>query len=344
MHQLLNTLYVTTPNAYIRLEGNTLCIDIEQEKKLQVPLHHIGSLVCFGDVIITPAAIHRCAADGRSIVLLNRNGAFTARIEGPVNGNILLRQAQFVSAADNTTSLDIARAIVAGKIRNARQVLLRGARETNSPDERSALDRSIEFLAAIVRKLPTVTDHNQLRGFEGESARIYFSSLNNLIRSDVRADFAMVERSRRPPLDRINAMLSFLYVLTLHDCRAAVEGVGLDPQLGFLHAVRPGRPALALDLLEEFRAIIADRLVLTLINRSQIQANDFTFRPGGAVQLSDEGRKAIILAYQKRKQEEVTHPMLTQKVPIGLLPHLQARFLARTIRGDVPTYVPYLAH
>lgn len=342
MRQLLNTLYVTTPNAYVHLENDTLRIDVEREKKLQVPIHHIGALVCFGDVMVSPGAIHRCAEDGRAVVLLDRNGRFKARIEGPISGNILLRQAQFRAAEDGALVLDIARAIVAGKLRNARQVLLRGAREAARQEDSEKLTRASDALASSVRALPNATSLDGIRGIEGEAARTYFGCLSNVVRWEAREAFTLNGRSRRPPLDRFNALLSFIYALVMNDCRSALEAVGLDPQLGFLHAVRPGRAALALDLMEEFRAILADRLALTLINRAQIAAQHFIERPGGAVHLQDEARKTVIVAYQERKQEEVSHPLLDGKAPIGLLPHLQARFLARTIRGEMEGYVPFL--
>lgn len=342
MRQILNTLYVMTPNAYVHLENDTLRVEVEREKKLQIPLHHIGSVVCFGDVIISPSAIHRCTEDGRNVVLLDRNGRFKARIEGPVSGNILLRQAQFRVADDTRFALETAKAIVAGKLRNARQVLLRGGREASSDTDRDKLGLAADSLAAAIRNLPAAEDLDTVRGLEGESAKTYFASLSYMVRTEVRGPFAMNGRSRRPPRDRFNALLSFVYSLVMNDCRSALESVGLDPQLGFLHAVRPGRAALALDLMEEFRAILADRLVLTLINRGQIGERDFADRPGGAVHLHDEARKTVVVAYQERKQEEVTHPLTDAKVPFGLLADLQARFLARTIRGEMEGYLPFM--
>lgn len=340
MHQLLNTLYITTEGAYIRADHETLKVEVEKETKLQVPVHHIGSIVCFGDVLMSPAAIQRCASEGRSVVWLDRNGRFKARVEGPVSGNVLLRRAQHEASLNPEVSLTIARNMVAGKVQNTRQVVLRGAREVTNNEHADALRGTADGLARTIQQLPACETLDALRGFEGEAARAYFSTLDRLVTVD-RETFSMNGRSRRPPLDPLNALLSFLYALLMNDCVAGAEGVGLDPQVGFLHALRPGRAALALDLMEELRCILADRLALTLINRRQITAEDFLSRPGGAVHLYDEGRKTVIVAYQKRKQEEITHPMLDQKMPLGLVPHVQARLLARTLRKDMEAYIPF---
>lgn len=342
MRQILNTLYVMTPNAYVHLESDTLRIEVDREKKMQVPLHHIGSVVCFGDVVMSPGAMHRCADDGRSVVLLDRNGRFKARLEGPVSGNILLRQAQFRAAENACFTLDTAKAMIAGKLRNARQVLQRGARDAANESDSAKLVEGAESLAISIRNIPFAQDLDALRGFEGDAAKNYFACLNTMVRADAREAFNMDGRTRRPPRDRFNALLSFLYAMVMNDCRSALESVGLDPQLGYLHVVRPGRAALALDLMEEFRAVLADRLALTLINRAQVTEKDFVERPGGAVVLHDDARKTVVVAYQERKQEEVTHPVIESKLPIGLLPHLQARFLARTLRGEMEGYLPFL--
>lgn len=341
MHQLMNTLYITTEGAYLRLDHETLKVEIEKETKLQVPLHHIGGVVCFGDVLISPAALHRCAEDGRSVVLLDRSGRFKARVEGPVSGNVLLRRAQHEAAMNTEKTAAIARNLVAGKIQNARQIILRGGREAEDPADASALRETADSLGNALSRLPGCEDVETMRGIEGESARVYFSVFDRMIRED-RETFKLDGRNRRPPVDPINALLSFLYALLLNDCAAAAEGVGLDPQVGFLHALRPGRAALALDLMEELRSVMADRLALTLINRRQIAAKHFVNRPGGAVHLEDEGRKEVIVAYQKRKQEEITHPVLDQKMPLGLVSHVQARLLARVLRGDLEAYPPFL--
>lgn len=340
--QILNTLYVMTPNAYLHLENDTVRVDVEHVKKLQVPLHHLGSVVCLGNIMLSPALMHRCADEGISLVLLNGHGRFKARLEGPVSGNILLRQAQHRLALDEKFTLSIAQSAIAGKLRNGRQVLLRGAREAGDEQDSSALSAVADVLSSSLRNLPHAADLDVVRGIEGDAAKNYFAALPLLVKRESRDKFTMDGRTRRPPRDRFNALLSFLYSMLMNDCRSALEAVGLDPQLGFLHAVRPGRAALALDMMEEFRAIFADRLALTLINRGQIGANDFAEREGGAVLLEGDARRAVVTAYQERKQEEVMHPLLEMKVPIGLLPLLQARFMARTLRGEMEGYLPFL--
>lgn len=342
MRQILNTLYVTIDDAYLRLEGETLIVLVEKEKKLQVPLHHLGAIVCLGRVNMSPALMARNAEDGRSVVWLNAYGRFLARVEGSVRGNILLRQAQFRAADNLDIALELARAFIAGKLRNSRQVLLRSARDSKEPTEKEKLTAAAGSLAINLRNLEHATSTDSIRGLEGDSARVYFEQLNHMMRQQAREMFAYSTRSRRPPRDRINALLSFLYALLLNDCRSALEAVGLDSQLGYLHAVRPGRHALALDLLEEFRAVLGDRLALTLINRGQLSKTDFDEKEGGSVLLNDTGRKTLLTAFQERKRETLTHPLLDQQVEIGLLPLIQARMLARFLRDDVEAYIPYL--
>jgi CRISPR-associated protein Cas1 len=344
MKTLLNTLYLTTPGSYVHLDNDTLRIEVERETRLRVPLHHLGGVVTFGnEVLLSPAAMMALAEAGKSLVLCDRNGRFKARLEGEQQGNVLLRQAQWQRVGDAAFALDSARAFVAGKLRNSRQVLLRGAREAKVAEEAAQLTRAALNLAASLRALKGAASLDAVRGVEGEAARGYFAHLHLLLRADLREDFRMDGRSRRPPLDRFNALLSFTYSMLMNDCRSAAEAAGLDPQAGFLHALRPGRAALALDLMEEFRPLLADRLVLTLLNRGQLKAQDFDLRTGGAVMLKDEARKAVIVAYQERKQEEVTHPLLAQQGPLGLMLQLQARLLARVLRGDGEGYLPFLS-
>ena len=340
--QLLNTLYITTPETYLRLDNDTLRVEVERETRLRVPLHHLVAVVCFGHIGLSAPLMHRLAESGIALVLLDDNGRFKARLEGAVTGNVLLRQAQFQRVADPAFTLDMARASVAGKIKNTRQVLQRGAREAKLEDEAKVLTRLADDLAAALRALPEAKDLDSLRGIEGSAARQYFSGLNLLVRPDQRAAFTMDGRTRRPPRDRFNAMLSFLYAMWMNDCRSALEAAGLDPQVGFLHALRPGRAALALDLMEEFRPW-ADRLALTLINRGQLGADDFVLREGGGVLLEPDARKAVVVAYQERKKDEINHPLLAQSVPLGLVPLVQARLLARAMREDGAPYVPFVA-
>jgi CRISPR-associated protein Cas1 len=338
-----NTLYVMTPQAWVHLDNATLRVDVERQKKLQVPLHHIGSLVCFGNVLISPALMHRLADEGKPLVLLDESGRFKARLEGPVSGNVLLRIAQHQAAQDAATTLALARVCVAAKLRNSRTLLLRGARESADAEDAAHLQRAADDLAASLRAAAEADDADTLRGIEGEAARGYFQALNRIVKPAYRHVFQLDGRSKRPPRDRFNALLSFLYSMLMNDCRSAIEATGMDPQIGFLHAVRPGRAALALDLQEEFRAALCDRFALTLINRGQLNDSDFEPREGGAVLLADKGRRKVVAAWQERKQEEITHPFLEQKMPLGLLPFVQARLLARAIRGEDQGYLPYLA-
>jgi CRISPR-associated protein Cas1 len=339
--QLLNSLYVTTREAYLRLDNDTLRVEVENDTRLRVPLHHLQSVVCFGAVGISVPLMHRLAADGIALVLLDDNGRFKARLEGPVSGNVILRQAQHRSAGSDEFALNTARACVAGKIKNARQVLQRGARESKSEADSERLARVANDLAAALRSLPSADNLDVLRGLEGEAARQYFAGVNLLVRSDQRAVFALDGRSRRPPRDRMNALLSFLYAMWMNDCRSASEAAGLDPHVGFLHAVRSGRASLALDLMEEFRPL-ADRLALTLVNRGQLNSDDFDLHEGGGVTLREDARKAVVVAYQERKKDELMHPILAQPIALGLVPLVQARLMARAVRGEDGGYVPFV--
>lgn len=343
MRQLLNTLYITKPRAYLHLDHDTVKVEIDRELALQAPLLQLGAIVCFGDVMLSPALMHRCAEDGRSIVLLSSHGRFRARLEGPTSGNVLLRRAQHLALSDPARRVEIARSIVAGKIRNSRSVLLRAARDAKTIDDRDLLAEAARLHADILGRVAGRAELDTLRGDEGDAARIYFAAFSSMVRSDARGVFGIAERSRRPPRDPMNAVLSFLYTLLRAECTAALEGVGLDPQIGYLHALRPGRPALALDLMEELRSVTADRLALTLVNRRELQEGDFERFDGGAVHLNETGRRTVILAWQERKADEVDHRVLGGKTPVGLVPHLQARLLARHLRNDLDHYIPYVS-
>lgn len=342
MKQLLNTLYVMTQGAYLSLDHETVKVEIDGKVQMQVPMHHLGAIVVMGNVMISPFLMGKCADEGRTVVILDRNGRFKCRVVGKTTGNVLLRQAQYEAVRDKGRATAIARNMVAGKVKNSRQVLLRGARETDNAEEVAALHKAADVLADALFHLKGSDDIDHVRGLEGESANAYFHVFDRMVKAGERETFRMNGRSRRPPLDPMNGLLSFLYTLLLHDCVSAAEGVGLDSQMGFLHALRPGRPSLGLDLMEEFRSVLADRLALTLINRKQITAKSFEVRPGGATYLNDEGRKEVVTAYQKRKQDEFHHPILDEQVPFGLLPHVQARLLARHLRGDLEEYTPVL--
>lgn len=341
MKEVLNTLYVTRDRAYLHLEHDTIRMEVKSETPVRMPLLHLGSIVCFGDILLSPALIHKCAADGREIVLLDQSGQFRARIAGSTHGNVLLRQAQHLALIDEASALHIVRNMVAGKIQNCRQILLRASRETIDASDKARLMEATHTTELSLAQLERCKTIDAVRGYEGEAARAYFGAFDAMVRED-REAFAFHQRTRRPPLDRINTLLSFTYTLLRSDCVAAAEGVGLDPQVGYLHVLRPGRPALALDLMEELRPILADRLVLSLINRRQIQRDNFVVLAGGAMRLTDKARKDVLVAYQNRKQDEVQHRVVNQKTPLGLIPHIQARLLARHLRGDVPDYLPYM--
>jgi CRISPR-associated protein Cas1 len=341
MKRLLNTLYVTTQGTYLAREGTNLLVRVEKETRLRVPIHTLGSVVCFGVVNASPPLMQLCGESGVTLSFLSENGRFMARVEGPVSGNVLLRIEQHRRAGDPSTSATIARAIVAGKIINSRAVLLRAAREQETGPGRDALRDAARRLGVLGRKLDSPLSLDETRGREGEAARLYFGAFDNLIVAQ-KDTFSFHGRSRRPPLDPVNALLSFVYTLLVHDVRAALEGVGLDPQIGFLHRLRPGRPSLALDLMEELRAPLADRLALTLINRQQVKPSGFTVGESGEVRMDDATRKEVLVTWQKRKQEEIRHPFLEESIPVGLVPHAQALLLARHLRGDLDGYPPMI--
>jgi len=341
MRHLLNTLYVTTQGSYLSRDGETVLVRVEQETKLRVPVHTLGGIVCFGQVSCSPPLMEMCCARSVGISFLSEQGRFWARVQGRVSGNVLLRREHYRRADSEETSATVARAMVTGKVANCRAVLLRAARDYPEAPASGAVSATAERLAHLLRDLQQPQPLDAVRGMEGDGARSYFGVLDHLITAQ-KEEFFFRERSRRPPLDNVNALLSFLYTLLVHDCSAALEAVGLDPAVGFLHRDRPGRPSLALDLMEEFRPVIADRVALTLINRQQVKGDGFRRTETGAVMMNDATRKEVLVGYQKRKQEELRHPFLGETVPIGLLPHVQAVLLARFIRGDLDGYPPFL--
>ncbi len=341
MKKLLNTLYITTEGCGLRKDGENLVAENDGVTVGRFPLHMLTSVVIFGGIFISPALIGACAAQGITLVLLERNGRFQARIDGPVSGNVLLRRAQY-KASDAPD--DIVKSLILGKVSNQRSVLMRALRDYGNdyaPEVKQAIETVVQRLAHTLAYIGTYElPADTLRGMEGDAAKLYFSVFDHLIRSPDAA-LRFNGRSRRPPLDPINALLSFLYTLLTHDCRSAAESVGLDPAVGFLHRDRPGRPSLALDLMEEFRPILVDRLVLSLVNRKQVRAADFDAQDSGAVTLTDDARKQVLTAWQDRKKETRNHPFLGEAAPLGLVPYLQAQLLARHLRGDLDTYPPW---
>lgn len=344
MRRLLNTLFVTTQGAWINKDGANVVISVDGSERGRVPVHTIGSIVCFGRVSMSPPLMGACAENGVCIAYLSENGRFLARVEGPVSGNVLLRREQYRRSDSADATSAIVRSLVVGKTLNHRAVLRRALRDHSDSlghSGRDAVAATAQRLTDIARRATKPQTADSLRGLEGEAGQVYFGVFDHLIRHG-KETFRFAKRSRRPPLDPVNAVLSFLYTLVVHDCRGALEGVGLDPAVGFLHRDRPGRPSLALDLTEEFRAPLADRLALSLINRRQLTQRDFRREENSATLLTDDGRKTVLVAYQERKRDEITHPFLEEKMTMGLLFHTQALLLARHLRGDLDNYPPFI--
>ncbi|HOX59259.1 MAG TPA: type I-C CRISPR-associated endonuclease Cas1c [Verrucomicrobiota bacterium] len=341
MRKLLNTLFVTTQGAQLRRDGETVLVQVQREDKLRLPVHTLSGVVCFGRVWCSPQLMELCASRQVPISFLSEKGRFFARVQGGVSGNVLLRREQYRRADDHGQTSELARAFIIGKVANDRTVLLRAMRDHSTGADISALDRASAQLARVLEQLREPGPLALVRGKEGEAAKAYFAVFDHLIVAQKGA-FQFHERSRRPPLDNINALLSFVYTLLVHDVVGACEAVGLDPAVGFLHRDRPGRPGLALDLMEELRPFLADRLVLSLINRQQVRPDGFSRGETGAVTMGDDTRRELLVAYQKRKQEEVHHPFLDEKLPAGMIPFAQALLLARHLRGDLDGYPPFL--
>lgn len=337
-----NTLYLQREGSYVHLQNDTICVEQESKVFFRMPLHNLDSVVVMGNVTISQPLLSRFAELGIGVSFHKMNGAFRFRVIGPTNGNVLLRIAQYKAFLENGLSVDIAKRIVAAKIRNSRHVLSRGSRDTTSKESQSILKTASDKLLSMLESLEAKNELDSIRGIEGVSASVYFGVFDHLISSKCK-DFSFNERSRRPPRDRVNALLSFAYSIATSDCISACNSVGLDHQLGFLHMPRPGRPSLALDLVEEIRSVFADRIVLTLINLKQLKAEHFDEREiGGSVLLNDEGRKIFLHSYQSRKFEEIAHPLFEEPVQFGLVPHIQARLLSRYLRSEVPFYEPFV--
>jgi CRISPR-associated protein Cas1 len=316
-------------------------VRVESETRLRLPIHTLGGIVCFGQVSVSPFLLGFCGERGVAVSMLTENGRFLARVHGPTTGNVLLRREQYRRSDDSAAAAALAAAVVAAKIANGRATLLRGSRDRPESAGSEVLRKAADAMSCQLTLLRSCHSLDEVRGLEGQSARLYFAAFDALI-SQQKEDFFFRERSRRPPLDSMNALLSFLYTLLRHDLEAALESVGLDPAVGFLHRDRPGRPSLALDLMEELRAPFADRLALSLVNLRQVQGGGFRQSESGGIEMDGDTRKTVLVAYQKRKQEEVTHPFLNEKTTVGLVPHLQALLLARHLRGDLDAYPPFV--
>jgi len=342
MKKLLNTLYVTTQGTWLARERENVLVRVEKETRLRLPIHTLGAIVCFGQVSASAPLMGLCAERGVALAFLTEHGRFLARVNGPLSGNVLLRRAQYRSADDPVTSAEIAATLVAVKIANSRTVLQRSIRDRVAGDGVEALQAAVDHLATLQRgALGRLDGLDSVRGMEGAAARAYFDVFDYLITHN-NDGFRFAGRSRRPPIDPINALLSFVYTLLRHDVAAAVESVGLDSEVGFLHRDRPGRPGLALDLMEELRAFLGDRLVLSLVNRRQVRPNGFETTESGAVNMDTTTRKRVLVAYQERKRDTLRHPYLGEDIDVGLIPHIQARLFAHYLRGDLDAYPAFV--
>ena len=341
MKKHLNTLFVTTQGAYLAKEGETVVVKVEREVLLRLPIHTLSGIVCFGNIMCSPFLMGFCAERNVAISFLSENGRFLARVQGPVSGNVLLRREQYRRADDMGVSANIAKSLVTGKLANSRTVLQRALRDHSDKLNSDKVSLASKQISSFLKDIQTDLPLNVVRGIEGKAAHTYFSVFDNLITSQ-KEIFSFNGRNRRPPLDNVNCLLSFLYTILMHDVRSALESVGLDSAVGFLHRDRPGRPGLALDLMEEFRPFLADRLTLSLINLGQAKKKGFQKKESGAVLMDDEMRKTVLVAYQKRKQDEIYHPFIDEKVSIGMLFHVQALLLARYLRGDLDGYPPFI--
>jgi CRISP-associated protein Cas1 len=341
MKHYLNTLYVTTQSAYLHREGEAVLVDVGGETKFRVPIHTLSGIVCFGNVLCSPFLLAHCAEHDVGVSFLSEHGRFLASVRGPVSGNVLLRREQYRRADDDEQSARIAMAVLTAKFLNCRTVLLRALRDHADIPGATEVTAAANTLQSCVRELDVRQTLDELRGVEGNAANAYFGVFDHLITAQKDA-FFFRGRSRRPPLDNINALLSFLYTLLMHDVRSALECVGLDPQVGYLHRDRPGRHGLALDIMEEFRPVLADRLALSLVNLRQVSAKSFKTQETGAVIMADDARKQLLITYQNRKREEILHPFINETIEVGLLVHAQGQLLARYLRGDLDAYPAFV--
>jgi len=341
MRKMLNVLYVTNSEAYLAKDGENLVVRVQDKEIFRTPVHYLEGIVTFGHMGASPALLGMCVEKGISVSFLTKYGRHQATVQGTPKGNVLLRRKQYRMADAESDSARLASSFVIGKVVNCRTVLRRFISDYGGRPHDGDIERVSRIMARSVLKLGSELTLDGVRGIEGECARLYFSVLGQLILCQ-KDDFFLEGRNRRPPLDNVNALLSFLYTLLMHETRAALQTVGLDPYVGFLHRDRPGRTGLALDLMEEFRAYIVDRLALTLINRRQVSGSDFVRKESGGVIMSDAARKTVIESWQKRKMDEITHPFLGEKIYVGLLPYAQALLLARHLRGDLESYPPFV--
>jgi CRISP-associated protein Cas1 len=337
MKPLLNTLFVTTQGAYLSREGLTVAVLVDEQTRTRIPIHTLSGIVCFGVVSCSPFLLQLAAEHGVSVAFCTVHGRFIGRMQGPVSGNVLLRRRQYEVSEHARLGAKVACSVVSAKLANSRAVLLRASRDSENAAHKADLDFAARRLRRILDELEGSHELDLIRGMEGDAASTYFSAFDHLVLAD-KERFFFRGRSRRPPLDNLNALLSFLYTLLANDTVAALESVGLDPQVGFLHRDRPGRPSLALDLMEELRAVLADRLALSLINLRQIASTGFRTTESGGVVMDDATRKQVLIQWQLRKAEEITHPFLGERLPLGLVPYVQALLLARHLRGDLDGY------
>ncbi len=340
MKKLLNTLYVTSQGSYLSKDGECIVVRFESGEKKRFPVHILDGVVCFGNVLCSPFLLGHCADRGLSVSFLTERGRYLAAVHGPQSGNILLRREQYRKADDLQASAIIARSIIAGKVTNSRTVLKRCIRDYPDRIDQDRVKAAVSILDGCAHRLRTSITLDEARGLEGLAANTYFGVFDQLILSKNDA-FSFNGRVRRPPLDNVNCMLSFVYTLLTHDVRSALEASGLDPQAGFLHRDRSGRPGLALDMMEEFRSFMADRLVLSLINRCEVDEKGFEIKESGAVFMNDETRKTVLSAWQNRKAVEVIHPYIKERILLGLAFHVQARLMNRYFRGDIDGYPPF---
>lgn len=340
MKRLANVLYITSPDAYLSLDGETILVKKDDRTTTRLPLHNLENIVCFNYQGVSPALMGACVERNIGLCFITPHGRFLARVSGKVRGNVLLRKTQYEQSEKEEASAAIAASFLLGKISNTRKVIQRAMRDHAMLVDIAALEKASAFLKHTLSVIPECGTTSELIAFEGSAAKIYFGIFNHLVLQQ-REDFAFVARSRRPPLDNMNSLLSFLYTLLTNEVVSALETVGLDPYVGFLHTDRPGRPSLALDLMEELRPVFADRLALSLVNRKQVTAAGFTQKESGGILMDDVTRKAVLQAWQERKQEEITHPYLKERISFGLVPYVQAMLLARTLRGDLDAYPPF---